>query len=328
MINHKRYNFFDNPVLVSKQGQGQVSAPVVSISCNTYNQINFIREAIEGFLMQKTSFSVEILIHDDASTDGTAEIVREYEKKYPNVIFPIYQTENQYSKGIKIASNYQFPRARGKYIALCEGDDYWTDSLKLQKQVNFLEANPDYVLCFHKVKTLISNNLQDDDVLEKRYQAIANKQEIATIDLLKYKNFIHTCSVVFKNANIKFPFEYNYSPIGDYFLFILLSELGLIHRIEEYMGVYRRGSGIYSTLSPLNMQRQIVQYHVAILSYLTDEEQKKVFLRDTLKSFSDFEFVLINQAYEKEKIIEKVNFKGLMEIIVRKLHKIITKQKA
>ncbi len=113
--------------------------PLVSISCITYDHEPFIRDALEGFLMQKTTFPIEILIHDDASTDGTAEIIRDYEKRYPELIFPIYQTENQHAKGVKISSTYQFPRARGKYIALCEGDDYWADPLKLQKLVNFLD---------------------------------------------------------------------------------------------------------------------------------------------------------------------------------------------
>ena len=111
--------------------------PIVSICCITLHHEKYIRDAIEGFLMQKTSFPIEILIHDDASTDDTANIIREYEEKFPNIIKPIYQTENQYSKGISISATYQFPRALGKYIALCEGDDYWTDPLKLQKQVDF-----------------------------------------------------------------------------------------------------------------------------------------------------------------------------------------------
>ena len=114
---------------------------IVSICCATYNHQKYIRDAIEGFLMQKTTFPFEILIHDDASTDGTADIIREYEAKYPDIIKPIYQRENQYSKGIKISQVYQFPRAQGKYIALCEGDDYWIDPLKLQKQVDYMERN-------------------------------------------------------------------------------------------------------------------------------------------------------------------------------------------
>src|SRR5690625_2241081 len=121
--------------------------PLVSISCITYNHEKFISDAIEGFLMQETTFPVEINIHDDASTDNTAKIVREYEKKYPNVLFNvIYQVENQYSKKDGSIRRIQQSRARGKYYAICEGDDYWIDPSKLQKQVSFLEENPEYVL--------------------------------------------------------------------------------------------------------------------------------------------------------------------------------------
>lgn len=124
--------------------------PIVSICCTTYNHARFIRQCMDGFLQQKTSFPIEVLIHDDASTDGTQDIIREYEKKYPNIVKPIYQIENQYSKGVKVSLVYNYSRARGKYIALCEGDDYWTDPYKLQKQVDFLESHPDYVMCSHR----------------------------------------------------------------------------------------------------------------------------------------------------------------------------------
>jgi glycosyltransferase involved in cell wall biosynthesis len=118
--------------------------PLVSICCITYNHEKYIQQCLEGFLIQKTTFLFEILIHDDASTDRTADIIREYETKYPDIIKPIYQTENQYSKGVIVSAVYNWPRAKGKYIALCEGDDYWIDSYKLQKQVDFMEANPEY----------------------------------------------------------------------------------------------------------------------------------------------------------------------------------------
>jgi len=127
--------------------------PKVSICCLTYNHEPFIRKCLEGFMMQKTDFSFEILIHDDASTDGTPGIIREYEAKHPDIIKPIYQTENQASKGIKNTLIYQFPRVKGEYIAFCEGDDYWTDMYKLQKQVDFLDQNPDYTLCCHRYDT-------------------------------------------------------------------------------------------------------------------------------------------------------------------------------
>jgi glycosyltransferase involved in cell wall biosynthesis len=127
-----------------------MNAPLVSICCLTYNHAPFIRKCLEGFLMQQTNFPIEILIHDDCSTDSTTEIIREYEAKYPDLIFPLYEEENQYSRGGAGKMDlYNYRRARGKYIAYCEGDDYWTDPLKLQKQVDFMEANPEYSVCFH-----------------------------------------------------------------------------------------------------------------------------------------------------------------------------------
>ena len=130
--------------------------PLVSICCITYNHEPYIVQTLDGFLMQKTSLPFEILIHDDASTDRTADIIREYEKKFPNLIKPIYQKENQYSKGFtSVSETWNFPRAQGKYIALCEGDDYWIDENKLQMQVDFLENNPEYGMCYTKAKQFI-----------------------------------------------------------------------------------------------------------------------------------------------------------------------------
>lgn len=124
--------------------------PLVSICCITYNHANLIRGCIEGFLMQKTDFPLEVLIHDDCSTDGTTEIIKEYEKKYPDLIFPLYENVNQYSNGKAGEIDFfNYKRARGKYIAYCEGDDWWTDPNKLQKQVDFLETHPDYSVCYH-----------------------------------------------------------------------------------------------------------------------------------------------------------------------------------
>ena len=141
--------------------------PLVSICCLSFNHAPFIRKCLDGFLMQETSFPVEILIHDDASTDGTDKIIREYAEKYPDRIFPLFEEENKYSHGYKgkmdLAFNYS--RARGKYVATCEGDDYWTDPMKLQKQVAFMEAHPEYSVCFHRCKHWYSkqDEFTDDD---------------------------------------------------------------------------------------------------------------------------------------------------------------------
>lgn len=122
----------------------------VSIICNTYNHEDYIRNALDGFVMQKTSFAFEVLIHDDASTDSTADIIREYEQKYPHLIKPIYQTVNQYSKGVSITRDFQLSRVKGKYFALCEGDDYWTDPYKLQKQFDAMESHSEIDICANK----------------------------------------------------------------------------------------------------------------------------------------------------------------------------------
>jgi len=140
--------------------------PLVSVSCITYNHEPYIRQCLDGFLMQQCDFEYEILIHDDASTDGTSEIIREYQEKYPEIIKPIIQTENQWSQGVRgIMAKFNFSRARGKYIALCEGDDYWTDPLKLQKQVDFLENNPEYSLVCGGYKSLNTTNGEEKIII-------------------------------------------------------------------------------------------------------------------------------------------------------------------
>ena len=120
---------------------------MVSVVCNAYNHEHYIRNTLEGFISQKTTFRFEVLVHDDASTDNTADIIREYESRYPDIIKPIYQIENQYSKGKKISEGFQYPRALGRYIAICEGDDYWIDPLKLQKQFDLMEKHPEIDIC-------------------------------------------------------------------------------------------------------------------------------------------------------------------------------------
>ena len=115
---------------------------MVSVMCLTYNHEKFIRRALDGFVMQKTNFRFEVIVHDDASSDRTAEIIREYEKKFPDIIRPIFQTVNQFSQKKRIIQEIVYPCTRGKYLAWCEGDDYWTDSEKLQRQVDAMEHNP------------------------------------------------------------------------------------------------------------------------------------------------------------------------------------------
>ena len=122
--------------------------PLVSICTTTYQHSRYIRQTLDSFLSQKTDFPFEILVHDDCSSDGTAEILQEYARRYPGIVLPLFETENQYSKGVPINETFNFPRARGKYIALCEGDDFWCDEGKLQAQADYMESHPDCTFCF------------------------------------------------------------------------------------------------------------------------------------------------------------------------------------
>ena len=121
----------------------------VSVICLAYNHEAWIRDALEGFVSQQAPFRFEVLVHDDASTDGTTDIIREYQARYPELIFPVFQTENQYSRGVPVSLRFLAPRIRGRYVALCEGDDFWRDPNKLAKQVAAMEARPEIDICAH-----------------------------------------------------------------------------------------------------------------------------------------------------------------------------------
>ena len=165
----------------------------VSIICNAYNQEKYISDALEGFVMQKTNFPFEVLVHDDASTDKTPDIIRRYETKYPEIIKPIYETENQYSKGNDSLTRIQCGRVKGKYIALCEGDDYWTDPYKLQKQYDALEAHPEINICATKA-SLIKENLVIGELPKKEKSIIIPVSEV----ILGDGPFVATATIMYR----------------------------------------------------------------------------------------------------------------------------------
>lgn len=205
------------------------------LSCHiiTYNQKDYIKECIEGVLMQKVNFSMEIVIGDDNSTDGTREILKDYAKKYPDLIR--LNLREVRGSGILGKDNFISTLAMcdGVYVSLCDGDDYWTDPLKLQKQVDFLEANSDYAVCFHKV------NIGQDDII-KVDSMTAKVLETTTIYDLAKGNYMHTCSVVFRNNLFsELPVYFKEAPVGDYFLHLLNARYGDIKYLDEIMGVYR-----------------------------------------------------------------------------------------
>lgn len=230
------------------------NSPLVSIVCTTYNHEKFIRQTIDGFLLQKTSFPLEIIIHDDASNDSTGEILKEYEEIYPNLFRNIYQKENIYSKGINIWSYLFSEKVRGKYIALCEGDDYWTDPLKLQKQIDFLEDNRDYGLVYTKVREYLQS--------ENRLGHIFGGKYTSFIDILHY-NPIPTLSVCFRKdlyfSYINEILVYNNDwKMSDYPLWLYLSKNSKVKYMDFISGVYRVLDN--SASHNLDVSKQLAHY--------------------------------------------------------------------
>lgn len=212
---------------------------LVSICCIAYNQESYIRDALEGFVNQETDFAYEVLIHDDASTDGTSAIIRSYAAQYPDLIFPILQTENQYSKGLtNISGTFNFPRARGRYIAMCEGDDYWTDTGKLQKQVDFMEAHPDCSLCFHSAKV----EVQGRAVTERQMRPYRKDKRVAPEEIIDKISGYPTASLMFRADMVKpLPDFYVQAPIADIPLQLMAAARGWAYYMDSPMCVYRLG---------------------------------------------------------------------------------------
>lgn len=211
--------------------------PLVSICCITYNHASYIRQCLDGFLMQKVTFPIEIIINDDCSTDGTTDVIREYEAKYPDLIKPIYHAENEYSKGVRgMFATFVFPRAKGKYIALCEGDDYWIDSLKLQKQVDFMEANPDYSLCFHNAVEFYEGVSK----VPRIFCNIAESREV-TLEEIVDSWIVPTASMLFRSTVIEnYPEWTRQIYSSDLTMQLIAYSKGKLYYMNRIMSFYRK----------------------------------------------------------------------------------------
>lgn len=236
---------------------------LVSIKCLVYNHEPYLRQCLDGFVMQKTNFRFEAIVHDDASTDGSVAIIREYAEKYPHIIKPIYETENQYSKRDGSLTRIMNAACKGKYIAVCEGDDYWIDPLKLQKQVDFLESHKEYSMCFHRAK--IKNEIKA--YTGCKYDFIEDKDYTAN-ELFK-DWLVPTASMLFRKEIIDNNKTDKRIQSGDIILVLRCVEAGKVRGFKEYMSVYRvQNTGLTYNKEYL---RERINGYVAHLDFVKEE---------------------------------------------------------
>lgn len=254
---------------------------IVTIRCMVYNHEPYIRKCLEGFVMQKTNFRFEAIVHDDASIDGSVAIIHEFAEKYPDIIKPIYEKENQYSKHDGSLRRIMDENTHGKYIALCEGDDYWIDPDKLQKQVDFLEANPDYTMCW-------TDAYQDTNGVKKAYNRYSEDCQSLLEDIIECGgDFIATCSIVVrKYVMIDMPKEAKDYFCGDYPLQMWAAYVGKAFYMKDQTCVYRFMSvGSWSDRFSKETSEQRFKHY---------EEEKR--LMDGFNKLFDYKY---NESFEK-----------------------------
>lgn len=230
------------------QKKSNLPEVMVSVYCLTYNHKKYIRDALDGFVSQKTTFQFEVIVHDDASTDGTQEVIREYAEKYPNIIKPIFQKENQYSKGVEFIKTLIWPQMKGRYVAICEGDDYWTDPEKLQLQFDVMEKYPECTICTHITRWINMSSGTTGGYIPARkfsmHEGVVDKA--AQMRASVYGAFHLSSMFLRKSVYDEYygdsPDFVEKMPVGDLSLQLYFSRFGYMYFIEREMAVYRRGT--------------------------------------------------------------------------------------
>ena len=262
--------------------------PLVSIRCAVYNHEPFLRQCLDGFVMQQTTFPFEAIVHDDASTDGSAAIIREYAERYPDIIKPIFETENQYSKHDgslnRIMAAAIHPAV--KYIAVCEGDDYWTDPQKLQLQVDFLESNPDYSFSVHEYKVWNEVKKEFEPHQLEVLKGVKGNLALSLEDFATRVFFTKTLTSVYRRSALDNSKYGKYDSKFDWMLFYALMTQGKCYLFNRAMGVYRVQPN--SVTASSNLQDLYLKTREAMLSIAREEktEQSKMFVFNYLKTFA------------------------------------------
>ncbi len=256
----------------------------VSVLCTAYQHEAYIRDALESFVTQQTDFPFEVLVSDDASTDGTAAVIREYAEKYPQIVRPFLLEENHYSRGINLYDAVLFPAARGQYLAACEGDDCWTDPTKLQRQADFLDAHPAYSACVHNTVAHLSDASAPDRILFEQ----SGDRDIPFSQVLRgMSHAFHTSSIMARREFIVNPpdfrnvaFSYGFT---DYAVGLWLTMNGKVRFLDRPMSLYRIGSNPSAWSSGVGRNyaklRRFIRGELAMLRALkphADAEQNRL----------------------------------------------------
>ncbi len=291
--------------------------PSVSIICLTYNQEKYVRECFEGFVMQQTSFPFEVLVYDDASTDNTPSIIHEYTNKYPNIFHPTLYKENNFSKGLGYVGLYTgIKDAQGKYVAYCEGDDYWTDPLKLQKQVDFLEAHPSYEVCAHETLVRNENYPRTDGLLfsqmNKNLFVSTTKKHYTFEDSLT-GNIFHISSLMYRNFSLVLPSWIASISACDMILFMLLAQKGDMFVMPNAMSVYRGHEGsVTSSNSDYLSSVKFYELSIKVLE-LMNEHWKFVYQRKIYPLISRY-YVECMFTYLHKRTLDKIKARKMASI--------------
>ena len=253
------------------------STPSVDVVCLVYNHEEYLRQALDGIFMQKTDFEVRVIVHDDASTDGSARIIREYQKRYPDRLRPVIQERNLMQNG-KSVWKAIFPYMEGKYFAICEGDDYWTDPYKLQKQVDYLEANPDCTAVYHNVPAIDEHGFFVD--LSNVGYSCLEEGDYTPREIRNRTLKTHTASLVRRRWEKYMPEEhrnvfYNCKTEGDRKELTLCGLAGRVHYLPDIMAVYRRVSDHGDSFTARQKRLTVIDREIG--RYIRYTEQTKLY---------------------------------------------------
>ncbi len=281
----------------------------VTVCCAVFNHEKYLEQALLGMINQITDFRYEILINDDVSTDNSRKILLEYQKKYPDLIRLIFQKENQYSNGKRIFADILVPHAKGKYLAICEGDDYWTDNYKLQKQVDIMENHPNCAFCVHKVRDVDKNGnkLKGTYPLEALKSGEITQEKFTTMLFAPCRYWFHTSSFMLHSEalqrfNGRYPEFMQVAGVGDVPLTWLVALDGNVYYIDEEMSCYRRDiDGSWSNkMQTREYRRKSTEKHLKSLIAYNNYTNKNF---DNLISYdiinTEFECLKLNNQFFK-----------------------------